>query len=403
MLRFSGALSTAILLAAIAISPPAAADDELEAAIAREEEQREAMRSGMASIVDGVNSGSFALLAAAVNPDDMLERIFALRLIDQRIKKQYRESFPEMLESLIGQTIAQRQQKPVKARLLGFSSRENRGKAVVRYELENFQFSYHEYELTLDERDRLVVVDWTDFYWGERFSDGVGESLVIAAPGKSAVRKLIDIRNVSENQLFQATEALKAIRDFEVARYLEIVEGMDERLKQQRILVVGGVQMAKQARARRQLRTTLRTLAEVYPEDPLYTTLLLDFYFPTRQYEQARDALTRLGRRLEVDDAVLEARLSSTELVMRNAEAALVHAEKALALEDDLELAWWSALRARNATGDFAGAVEALTRLEGDFGYELEPDALAKDRSLARFLDSDEYSAWLAARAKPAE
>ncbi|MEO1244605.1 MAG: hypothetical protein AAFX56_02885 [Pseudomonadota bacterium] len=403
MLRFSGALSTAILLAAIAISPPAAADDELEAAIAREEEQREAMRSGMASIVDGVNSGSFALLAAAVNPDDMLERIFALRLIDQRIKKQYRESFPEMLESLIGQTIAQRQQKPVKARLLGFSSRENRGKAVVRYELENFQFSYHEYELTFDERDRLVVIDWTDFYWGERFSDGVGESLVIAAPGKSAVRKLIDIRNVSENQLFQATEALKAIRDFEVARYLEIVEGMDERLKQQRILVVGGVQMAKQARARRQLRTTLRTLAEVYPEDPLYTTLLLDFYFPTRQYEQARDALTRLGRRLEVDDAVLEARLSSTELVMRNAEAALVHAEKALALEDDLELAWWSALRARNATGDFAGAVEALTRLEGDFGYELEPDALAKDRSLARFLDSDEYSAWLAARAKPAE
>ena len=397
-------LVSLVLIAALTATGIAAAetDPEREAAIARENAQREAMQSGMQSIVDGVNSGSFELLAAAIDPDDMLERIFGLRLIDQRLKKQYRENFAERLESTVEQTVGQRQNQSVKARLLKFASRGDQGKAVVRYELENFQFSYHEYELTLDESDRLRVVDWTDFYWGERFSDGVGESLVIAAPGKPAVRKLVEVRNLSESQLFQVTEALKAIRDFQVARYLEIVGGMSEELQNQRIIVVGGVHMTKQARARRQLRTTLTALAEHYGEDPLYSNLLLDYYFPTRRYQQARDALERLNRRLEVEDAVHEARISSTALVMRDVEAAAEHAERALELENDLELGWWSALRARVAVENYAAAVEALNRLENDFGHDLDPDALAKDRSLARFLASPEYSAWLEARPAPA-
>ena len=399
MHKLPSLILTATLLATAAL---AESDPEREAAIARENAQREAMQSGMQSIVDGVNSGSFGLLVAAIDPEDMLDRIFGLRLIDQRLKKQYRENFMDSLEPLVEQTVGQRQNQSVKARLLRFASRGNQGKAVVRYELENFQFSYHEYELTLDERDRLRVVDWTDFYWGERFSDGVGESLVIAAPGKPAVRKLVNVRNLSESQLFQVTEALKAIRDFQVARYLEIVGGMNEELKSQRIIVVGGVHMAKQARARRQLRTTLTALAEHYADDPLYSNLLLDYYFPTRRYEQAKGALERLNQRLEIEDAVHEARMSSTALVMRDVQAAAEHAERSLELEDDLELGWWSALRARVAVENYAAAVEALERLESVFGHELDPDALAKDRSLARFLASPEYSAWLEARSAPA-
>jgi len=400
MQKLPGLALIAVLLAGAAA---AESDPEREAAIARENAQREAMQSGMQSIVDGVNSGSFELLAAAIDPDDMLERIFGLRLIDQRLKKQYRENFAESLEPLVEQTVGQRQNQSVKARLLKFASRGDQGKAVVRYELENFQFSYHEYELTLDERDQVRVVDWTDFFWGERFSDGVGESLVIAAPGKPAVRKLVDLRSLSDSQLFQVTEALKAIRDFQVARYLEIVGGMSEELRNQRVIVVGGVHMTKQARARRQLRTMLTTLAEQdYGDDPLYSNLLLDYYFPTRRYEQAKGALERLNRRLDVDDAVHEARMSSTALVMRDVEAAAEHAEKSLELESDLELAWWSALRARVAVEEYSAAVEALKRLESDFGHNLDPEALAKDRSLARFLASPEYTAWLEARPESA-
>ena len=373
-------------------------DSDREALIARENEQREAMRNGMLAVIDGVNSGSFAVLAESIDQEDMLERIFGLRLIDQRVKKSFRENFETTLEPMITQLVVGRQQEPVKAKLLGFKSRGNLGRAVVRYDLANFQFSYHEYDLTLDARDQLVIVDWTDFFWGERFSDSIGIGLVSAAPTSSSVRKLVDFQNITESQLFQMTEGLKAIRDRNVPRYFEIVEGMDEELRRQRVIVHGGVQMTKQVRARRQLRTALTAMAEYYPDDPLYTNLLLDYFFPTRRYEDARTSLERLKARLEVEDAAMEARLSSTELVMRNAEAAVEHAERAIELEQDLELAWWAALRARTAASDFAGAVAALTTLEDSFGHDLNPEALGKDKSLARFVESSEYREWAAGR-----
>lgn len=380
-----------------------AQDDERAALIAREQEQQEAMQNGMLAVLDGVSDGSFAIFAAAIDREAMLERIFGLRLIDQRIKKQFRERFDDTLEPMIAQSILQRPDEPVRARLLGFKSRGNLGRAVVRYDLGDFQYAYHEYDLTLDDKDQLVIVDWTDFFWGETFSDSIGEGLVTAAPNNSAVRKLVDFQGISEAQIFKLSEALKAIRDRQVNRYFEIVGTMDDELRRQRVVVLGGVRMTKKARARRQLRTALTSLAEYYPDDPLYTNLLLDYYFPTRRYEEARDALVRLRDRLDVDDAAMQARLSSAELVMQNAEAALAHAERAVELESDLELGWWSALRARTATGDYAGAVAALTTLEDRFGHKLEPEALAKDRSLARFTESAEYQQWAASRSKPAE
>lgn len=379
--------------------PLLAQDEDYEALVARENEQREAMRNGMLAVIDGVNSGSFAVLAGSIDQEDMLERIFGLRLIDQRVKKQFRENFESTLEPMITQLVVGRQQEPVRARLAGFKSRGNLGRAVVRYDLANFQFAYHEYDLTLDDKDQLVIVDWTDFFWGDRFSDSIGLSLVSAAPTASSVRKLVDFQNITEAQLFKMTEALKAIRDRNVPRYFEIVEGMEEELRRQRVIVLGGVQMTKQVRARRQLRTALTALAEHYPDDPLYTNLLLDYFFPTRRYEDARASLQGLKARLDIDDAAMEARLSSTELVLRNAEAAAEHAERAVEIESDLELGWWAVLRARTATGDFADAVAALTRLEDNFGHDLGPESLSKDKSLARFVESPEYREWAAGRA----
>ena len=49
-----------------------------------------------------------------------------------------------------------------------------------------------EYELRLDGKGRVVIVDWVDFVEGEKFSDGVGVMLISLSPGQPAVRKLLD-------------------------------------------------------------------------------------------------------------------------------------------------------------------------------------------------------------------
>ena len=365
---------------------------------ANDAEQEEAVRqaafrSGMQRIVDNLNAGSTDAFIESIDRADLLDRVFGLRLIDQRIKQQVREGLPQ---SLLRPVISALPDKDdgVKTTLLGVESRGDRGRAVVRIDLPDSQFGYHEYDLKLDGAGKVIIRDWTDFLDGSLFTESFGRSMVMAAPGKPAARKLLDFTNVSENELFQFAELLKAARDRKLDRYLEIRDGMPERFQRQRIVVETNVHLARQARKRRQMVAGLAIMDKYYPDEPLYSLMLLDLYFPSRKYDQAFDALQRLSDRLGFPDAAMDARMSATALVLEKPQDASKYAERALQLEPGLELAWWSALSARVTLIDYAGAVEALQRLQGEFGYELGPEALKKNRAYAQLLDSVEYRGW---------
>jgi tetratricopeptide (TPR) repeat protein len=331
----------------------------------------------------------------------MLERIFGLRLIDQKVKQGFRERFDNNLVNILQSAFAGTQGN-IRAAWLGFGSKGDRGKAIVRYDLPDYQFSYHEYELRLDDDGRVVILDWIDFLQGEKFSDAVGNQLVAANPGKPAVRKLLDFQGPTEQQVFKMTELLKASRDRQVDRYFEILGGMNEQLRSQRIVVLTSVQLCKATGNRRKLREALIDVDRYFPEEPLYSLMLLDYYFPSRKYEQAMQALLRLQSRLGVQDSAMAARLSAASLVLGNAEDALSHADQAVTIEPSLELGWWSALRARAAMQQHDRAVEALDELDRTFGYTLGPEAFESDPSMSDLLLSDEYEAWYDSR-QPAE
>jgi tetratricopeptide (TPR) repeat protein len=286
----------------------------------------------------------------------------------------------------------------VKATLLDFDSRGEFGRATVRYDLPDFQYNYHEYDLRLNKHGGVIIVDWTDFLQGEKFSDGMGETLIMAAPSDSAVRKLIDFKNVRQRQIFQMAQLLKAARDGNVDRYFEILEGLDERLQRQRIAVLTSVHLTKQVRKRRKLRTALIAVAKYFPEEPLYSLMLLDYYFPSRRYEDALQALLRLEKRLGVEDGAMKARLSAAALVAGKIRDASSYAGRAITLEPDLELGWWSTLQASIVVSRFDIATEALVVLEKQFGRELDNEAFQKDRSFAELVASPEYKTWLASR-----
>ena len=261
-----------------------------------------------------------------------------------------------------------------------------------------FVYNYHEYDLRLNEHGGLTIVDWTDFLQGEKFSDGMGETLIMAAPSDSAVRKLLDFKNVRQQHIFQMAQLLKAARDRNVDRYFEILESLDEQLQRQRIAVVTTVHLTKQVRKRRKLRTALITVAKYFPEEPLYSLMLLDYYFPSRRYEEALQALLRLEKRLDVEDGAMKARLSAAALVAGKIQDASGYAGRAITLEPGLELGWWSTLQASIVLSRFDIATEALVVLEKRFGRELDDEAFQKDRSFAGLVASPEYKEWLASR-----
>ena len=131
----------------------------------RKRSARRSFRTGFQEIVDDLNKGSLERFQMAIDQDDMLERIYGLRLIDQKVKKQFSEDFETSLEGILKSVFAPMQGN-IRAAWLGFGSKGDRGKAIVRYDLPDFQFTYHEYELRLDRYGRVEIVDWIDFLEG---------------------------------------------------------------------------------------------------------------------------------------------------------------------------------------------------------------------------------------------
>jgi len=384
-----------LILIALLVMPAFAddADDPEKLELARQE----AFRSGFATIVESLNFGTFDLLVSSINREEFVDRILGLRLVAQKVQRDFREDMEMQFGSLIkgGFEVTE---DGVKATLLGIDSRGNRGRAVVRFDLPELQFGYHEYELMLDRKNQVVVVDWVDYLHGEQFTSGVGESLVMALPSKQAVRKLIDYKNIKDSDLFQFTELLKAARDRQADRYVDIINKLNPELQRQRIVVLTTVHLTKSIKNRRMMRMALMQMANHFPEEPLYSLMLLDYYVPSKMYEEAIMALQRTYDELGFDDAAMEARLSAIALVMGDSTEANVYADRAIELEPGLELGWWSALRARVALSNFAGAAEALQQLESQYGHSLGPEALQRDKSFAALLASDEYKTWVASR-----
>ena len=379
----------------------AAFADEAEDAAQAEARKQEAFRAGVVSIVNDLNFGVFDSFVGAINQADMLDRIYGLRLIDQRIKKQFEGSLEGSWPGLMKGGIVPSRGAPeegLRFTLLGVESRGDLGRAVVRVDLDNFQFNYLDFDLRLDQRENVVVVDWINFLDGQAFSQDVGTYLVLAQPSKSALRKLLDFSNVSERELFQFGELMKAARDRNLAKFNELRDGIQPRFQRQRIVVESGVRVARDVRRRREMVAALGIMAEHFPEEPLYSLMLLDHYFPQKKFEEGIAALQRLSDRLDVEDAAMDARMSAALLASGNPAEAVAYADLALGREPGLELGWLSALNARNAVGDFAGTVEALTRLEGEFEYDLGPETLEKSRVFGKLMASEEFSAWLETR-----
>ena len=385
--RFVTGLMAAVLWAT------AAAADEMQDAAQAEQVRQATFRNGMEAIATDLAATNYDSFVAAIDRNDMMQRIFGLRLVDPHVKKQFTDNLDYTFESMVKSAFIETQDG-LKATLLGVESNGNEGRAVVRFDLPDFQFDYHEYLLRLDDNGRLVIVDWMDFLDGMLFSENIGRMLVMAMPSHAAERKLIDFQDASDTELFQFGELLKAARDRKMDRYLQIRDSMDERFRNQRIVVETTVQLAKTVRRRRDMVGGLKIMAERYPDEPQYSLMLLDYYFPARKYAEALAALTRLYARLGFEDAAMEARISAAELVLGKTGDAKTRADRAVSLEPGLELGWWSALGSRAALGDYAAAVEALKVLEGQFRYDLGPDALERDPAYRGLLASDAYKNW---------
>ena len=355
------------------------------------------LRAEFQGIVQGLNDDSFDRFRRAVVQKDMLARIFANRLIETEVKKSITNSFSTSFEQMFASSLP-KSKKEILGTLIDFKFQGSEGRAVVRYAASGYRYSYHVYELGLGSRGRLVIRDWIDYYDGGRFSDNVGEALVMAMPSKPASRNLLTNKGLSDGDIFQVAELFKAVRDNKPDRFFQIYDGLKEVLLKEKVIVRASLRLAMIAGDKARTRNAIRILAEAYPDDPLNSLKLVEYYIPNRQYEEAIDALVVLQGGIGIRDGATESLKASAALAMGNTADAEEFALKATAVEPSLELSWWSLLRARTGAGNYSGATEALARLEDDFGHTLDPAMLGRDRFLKVLADKQEYLDWRAAR-----
>ena len=100
-----------------------------------------------------------------------------------------------------------------------------------------------DYNAYYELRWKILRAPWNQPRGSERDDREADSTHLMVVEGNGAVAGVgrLHFNGISEAQIFKLSEALKAIRDRQVPRYFEIVEGMDERLRQQRVVVLGGV------------------------------------------------------------------------------------------------------------------------------------------------------------------
>lgn len=383
-MRFIWAVTA--LISWLAVPSPATAQDATEEFRAQFEE-----------VIDGLNENSFRSFNAAVNKQVLLERIYSNRVIAQPVRDAFAGEFATSIQNMFAASFAPSRTEII-GKVIAFSAEGDRARAVVRYALSGYRYNYYQYELSRDRRDRLSILDWVNYDTGERFSDAVGNALVMAMPNRPAVQSLITAVELTEAQAFQVGELCKAIRDNKVDRYFQIHDELDDQIRLDPRVIVWTLQMSRAAEDRSRYDKAIEMLVARGPNDGPQSFTLATYYIGVGRFEDAIRELERFSTAIGVTDGVIASFQASAATALGDNERAQAFALEATEAEPSLELSWWSLLRARTAAGNYSGATEALARLEDDFGHSLTPQVLRKDRFLATLAEQPEYQAWRAER-----
>jgi tetratricopeptide (TPR) repeat protein len=350
-------------------------------------------------ILLGLEERSFESLQKAIDKTDMRNRVLSARQVDANVAQILDTNFWQFVESGFASNLPPPGGK-ARIKLVDFVFQDGQGKAAIRFSKPNFEFAYQVFDLRHDGRGRLRIVDWFDSTTGQSLSAEIAEELMVQMPTKSATRESISIQNPTDLQLFQVTEIYKASRDKQPPRFFEIYDEFSDPLKREPFIAKNAVSMAYMLQDADRLVQGLTIFVDVYSDQPNFALAISDIHLAIGAYDESYALLNSFHQNFPVKEGALPAKLSALALVTGKPDDAEKYAVEATTDEPDLELGWWSLLRARSTAENYSGAIEALTQLEDTFGQRLDETKLRRDkfRGFIKLVDSQEFKDWRADR-----
>ena len=381
-----------VIIAAIAVfafqaTPLCAAEDDAKA------------REQFDEILDAFNSRAYEMLESSIDKADLMNRVFAVRPLDDATKQAYNASYAEISESGFLSSIHNPTSDNA-AELVRFAFEDGKGVAVIRIRIPNYQYAFLAIQIRHDRRSRLKIVDWYDSRLGQSMTTTISDVLITLAPNKASTQRLLSIQDPTDLQLFQATELLKAARDSMSPRFLEIYADLDEGIKAHPLIVKFAMRRAALGGNPDLFVSTLKLFVDAYSAQAEFAALTSAYYLQGQAYQEAYQSLLQFHQFFGVKEGAVPARLSALALATGNPEGAEKYALEATANEPSFELGWWSLLRARAAAMDYEGSLQPLTYLEDNFDHRLDAAKLRQDRfrGFAGLVASQEFKDWRAGR-----
>ncbi len=274
-------LAATVMAAGLMAPPPAMADAEVDE-----------HRAQFDSVIEGLNNDSFDRFNRAISKKDMTARIFGGRLIEPDVKKAFSSDFTSSLQGMFVSSFPQSKTE-ILGTVIDFQFSEGEGQAVVRYAASGYRYAYHVYELGLDSKGRVRIVDWLDYFQGSRFSDEAAQALVMAMPSKPATRNMLQDKTLRDGEIFQVGELFKAVRDKEAERFFQIFDGLDAALLKEPVILRLNLQLSLTFPQSPRAANAVQLIIDTFPDDHLNSLRRIDYFIAKRQYQEAIDAIER--------------------------------------------------------------------------------------------------------------
>lgn len=351
------------------------------------------------TILGAFNTRSFEKLEPALDKTDLVNRVAAVRPINSQLRDAFNAQFQSIAEVGFRFSLHNRAADD-SGEIVDFEFENGIGRGVIRVRLPRHEFAYLAFDLRHDRRGKLKIVDWFDSRRGQMLTTSINELLVSMQPTKAETRALLGIPNPTDLQLFQATELLKAARDSQEPRFLEIYDGFDDEIKRHPLIAKFAMRFAARGKDPDRFVNTLKIFVDVYVADKEFAAVTSDYYLQVQSLDKAFESLQAFHEYFDVQEGAIPARLSALALAIGRLEDAEKYAVEATTDEASLELAWWSLLRARAGADDFEGSIPALSYLEDNFGHRLNAAKLKRDpyRAFNGLAASQPFIDWRAGR-----
>lgn len=346
----------------------------------------------MFDYLEEINSGSTENFINAFNEDKFLDRMFADIPTDSYDLRQFRSGVKNSVKPSISSIFS----SFTEFEYVNYTQTENSFSILIRCEAGEAGLNYLEFEVDIESRDELRIIDIFSYFSGEYISTTMNRNAKMIISENGMISNILNSLNIKEKEFTQSLPKLvkmqkyRSMGDFE--EILKVYDSLSKSMKQEKIFLLTAISAAQTTDEMRYLKL-IKEYENEFPDDPSLPLLTLDYYLLRGELETAHEQIDKLDE-IVGGDNYLNVIRSTICSIAEDLSCARSYLETAIENNEFEEDAYFGLLELELASGNFKKVNDHLSALENIFGYEFSKESMQKVEIYKSYLESEEFKKW---------